>query len=199
MKTASVDTAKNDPALHQLLESCNTIQSSVHESGTIAISRGEAGPLRWHESCDKKIAIARDVLLFRITLQMPQTEDERDVVQVVLSRSYSSNLMFDQILSTHIDGKPARPTNQSMHRILDLHFNAIHSGSTVVVEYQMRVDCNAEPSLVAVDDLNVLWSYRSLSKHETLRKAHKASHEISAPHGVVSASNSAHVKSSVLA
>lgn len=198
MRATSVDTAKNEPALDQLLESCNTIQSSIHESGTIAISRGDNGPLRWRESCDKKFAISGDILQFRITLEIPQIADECDVLEMVLSRSYRPNLMFDRILSTRIDGTPVRPTNQSMHRSLDLHFNAVQSGSIVVVAYQVRVDCNAEPSLVAIDDLDVLWSYRSRSKHETLRKAHKASREISAPHGVGSASNLAHTKSSVL-
>ncbi|KLU07086.1 hypothetical protein RISK_000887 [Rhodopirellula islandica] len=199
MKLTRVDSPQNDLALDKLIESCNTIQAAVHESQTIAISRGEAGPLRWLESCDKKIAIAGDVLQFRITLELPQVEDEDDVVQVALSRSYSPNLMFDQILSTHIDGNPSRPTNHSMHRNLNLHFNTVQSGSTVVVRYQARVDCNADPLLVAVDDLNVRWAYRSRSTHETTGRAHKASQGISAPHGIGTANHFSHSKSAALA
>lgn len=199
MKLTRVDSPQNELALDQLLESCNTIQATVHESQSIAISRGEAGPLRWRESCNKKVAIARDILQFRITLEMPQTEDEFDVVQLVLSRNFGPNLMFDQILSTHIDGEPARPTNQSMHRNLDLHFNAVQSGSTIVVQYQTRVDCSAEPLLVAVDDLEVRWSYRSRSTLETTGRAHKASKGISAPHGIGPAKHLSHSKSAALA
>ncbi|MFG0266400.1 MAG: hypothetical protein ACF8AM_14820 [Rhodopirellula sp. JB055] len=199
MKLTRVDSPQNESALAQLLESCNTIQASVHESQAIAISRGEMGPLRWRESCNKKIAIARDILQFRITLEMPRIEEECDVVHLVLSRSFGPNLMIDRILSSHMDGKAVRPTNQSMHRNLDLHFNAVQSGSTVVVRYQMRVDCNAEPSLVAVDDLSVRWAYRTRSTNETTGRAHKASRGISAPHGIGTTNHLSHSKSPVLA
>lgn len=182
MKTTKVDSLKNDLALNQIIESCNSIQSTVHQSQMLPVSRGETGPLRWRESCDKKIVVARDILQFRITLEMPQVEDECDVVQVALSRTYGPNLMFDRIVSTHIDGKPARPTNQSMHRSLDLHFNAVQSGATVIILYQVRVDCNADPSIVALDHIDVRWAYRSQNKRDASRKAHTASPGVSAPH-----------------
>lgn len=182
MKTSNVDHLKNDLALNQIIESCNSIQTTVHKSQMLPVSRGETGPLRWRESCDKKIAIAGDILQFRLTLEMPQVTDECDVVQVALSRTYGPNLMFDQIVSTHIDGKPARPTNQSMHRSLDLHFNAIQSGSTVVIRYQVRVDRTADPSIVALDNIDVRWAFRSQSKRDAARKAHTASPGVSAPH-----------------
>ncbi|WDQ18405.1 hypothetical protein [Rhodopirellula sp. P2] len=199
MKLTRVDSPQNDLALDKLIESCNTIQSAVHESQTIAISRGEAGPLRWRESCDKKIAIAGDILQFRIMLEMPQVEDECDVVQLALSRNYSPNLMFDQIVSTHIDARAARPTNHSMHRNLNLHFNTVQSGSTVVVRYQARVDCNADPSLVAVDDLHVRWSFRSQSKREAIGQAHQASQGVSAPRSIGSGNRPTLAQSPVLA
>lgn len=184
MKMETVGSPKKDLALDGLIESCNAIQSTIYQSRSAPVSRDESGPLRWRESCNKKIAVARDVLQFRIILEMTQVDDERDVIAMSLSRKFHPNMMFDQLLSTYIDGKAVQPTNHSLHRTLDLHFNAVHSGSTIVITYRTRVNFIADTSIVAVGDTNVQWSYLSRSKHPNRNRAHEPAARVPAPLGI---------------
>ncbi len=167
---------------YQLVASCNEIHSTLSQSTSVPIHHDQSGPLRWRESCDKIIAVACDVLQFRIIMEMDQIADESDAVRAKLTQVLPANLMFDQIRSVFIDGKPATPTCHAVNRTLELDFHEIRSGSIVVVTYQVRVNFNAETTKVIVGDTRIAWSWVAGDDHRVIDTPRIEAVRIPAPH-----------------
>lgn len=162
-----------DSMLNELVDSCNEIQSLVYESSGKPVSHSQNGPLRWRESCDKMIAVPRDVVQFRVILETTDQADPADVFRVGILRRLPRHLMFDRIESVFVNGEAARPTNHSLHRTLDLDFHQIRSGSVVVITYSVRVDFNAETTRILVGDTQVTWNWVSRGRHLHAQPAHR--------------------------
>jgi len=174
MKTTRTDKTQTEPVFDALVASCNQIQSALYQASVSPVSRQENGPLRWRESCDKMIAVARDVLQFRLILETTSQADDEDVFSVSVTRHLPSNLMFHNIESIFIDGEIAKPTNHSLHRRIDLEFAQVRAGSIVVITYQARVDFNAETARVVVGDTDIRWSWMSRTKRYHTDAAHSS-------------------------
>lgn len=180
----------NERILDELVASCNDMHSTLHHGSTFPIHHDQSGPLRWRESCDKTIAVARDRLQFRLILDVEQTAGESGVVRAWVNRRLPANLTFDYMQSIFIDGQPAIPTNHSLNRTLALDFQHIAAGSIVVITYQVRVNFNAETTKVIVGDTNVAWSWVSRSGRRVVEPSHSRAKRVPAPHRGVGAAAS---------
>ena len=181
------DTKPCDQIEYQLVATCNEIHSTLNgsnpnHSSTVPIHHDQSGPLRWRESCDKVIAVARDVLHFRVIMELEQIADESDAVRVTLTRVFPANLMFDQIQSVFIDGKPVAPTCHAVNRTMELDFHDIRSGSIVVATYRVRVNFNAETSKLVVGDTRVTWSWIESGENRVVSTPRFKATRIPAPH-----------------
>jgi hypothetical protein len=180
-------TKPSDQIENQLVATCNEIHSTLNDStlnhsSTVPIHHDQSGPLRWRESCDKVIAVARDVLHFRVIMELEQIADESDAVRATLTRVFPKNLTFDQIQSVFIDGKPVAPTCHAVNRMMELDFHEIRSGSIVVATYRVRVNFNAETTKVFVGDTRVAWSWIESGESRVVTTPRFEATRIPAPH-----------------
>lgn len=166
-----------DSLLEDLIRTCNDMQDTSRRAlqGSTAhasLATGYCGPLRWQQSCDQTIAVPRQTLRFRLELNTTSSADFDDVFNVRLHRTFSESLIYDHIASVLVDGQPARPTNHSLSRTLDLAFNRIVAGSTVIVTYEARVRFDAEPCSIPLDDVQLQWSWVSRSRKLVAHNKH---------------------------
>ncbi|MCM2369331.1 hypothetical protein [Aporhodopirellula aestuarii] len=203
IREASGLPTSSEPVLDGIVSVCNEMQSSIYHATTQRVHHDQSGPMRWRESCDRRIAVARDVLQFRIILEFDREAEQSDSIQITLNRTLGSNLVFDRLVSTFINGKSAQPTNHSLNRTLDLHFHRVPAESIIAVTYQTRVSFNAETQRVLVGDTNVDWSWVSQSRSRRNRAAATAPHAptkmVRAPRGVAFPVAPLHKPAAVLA
>jgi fimbrial isopeptide formation D2 family protein/uncharacterized repeat protein (TIGR01451 family) len=101
---------------------------------------------------------AGDTVTYTISFDMGSGDNFADAFNVRLQDALPSDMTFGSLTSVEIDGSAATFTNNSSGNTIDLMFDRIDEGQSVVVVFTATIDGTVMPEQILANTANVTWT-----------------------------------------